>query len=285
MKIESINNRIFYHIDELFFNVVIGAIELPTKIIMIDTGTNLRKVKIFKETLEKQTGKKIEVVINTHYHGDHFIGNQFFKDARIISSEPTKTRIESNTKEWTSDDIKRHSKSIDDPLALEELVLTPPNEYFTGQIELEDEGVKVIVKQTGGHTDGSSYVYCPDYKVLFAGDNLFVTSYPWGGEESANPDDWMKAFKEYLSLSVEHIIPGHGPAINKEKLEYSLNYFKQVKDTMKQMKTKGKQEEEILEQCFNIEFYPIHPQNKGSVGGKQATLKKWYDYWVGEKEK
>lgn len=283
MKIETINDKIFYHIDELFFNVVIGAIELPTKIVMIDTGTNLRKVKIFKEEIEKQTGKKIEVVINTHYHGDHFIGNQVFADARIISSEITQKRIKEGIPKWTPEVIENAKKRIDDPLALEGLIPTPPNESFTGQMELVDGGVNIIIKQTGGHTDGSCYVYCPENKLLFVGDNLFVTSYPWGGEESCNPDNWINAFKEYLSLDVEHIIPGHGPAINKKTLEYTVNYFNNVKDTMKQMSKEGKTEEEILEKCFNFEFYPIHPQNKGDHGGKKTTLKKWYDFWVGEK--
>ncbi len=285
MKLETINEKIYYHLDELFYNVIFGAIVLPSKIVMIDTGINLRKAKKFKEEIEKKTGKKIEIIIITHYHADHYIGNQVFPDARIIASEITKNRIIGYLDDWTDEVIEGQKKRIDDSLALEGLVITPPNESFKEQMELEDKGVKIILKQTGGHSDGSSYVYCPEYKVLFAGDNLFVTSYPWGGEETCNPDHWISAFKEYLSLDVDYIIPGHGPAINKETLEYSLNYFKQVKDTMKQMKTEGKLEEEILEKCFNIEFYPIHPQNKGSIGGKQATLKKWYDHWVGEKEK
>ena len=285
MKLETINEKIYYHLDELFYNVIFGAIVLPSKIVMIDTGINLRKAKKFKEEIENKTGKKIEIIIITHYHADHYIGNQVFPDARIIASEITKNRIIGYLDDWTDEVIEGQKKRIDDSLALEGLVITPPNESFKEQMELEDKGVKIILKQTGGHSDGSSYVYCPEYKVLFAGDNLFVTSYPWGGEETCNPDHWISAFKEYLSLDVEHIIPGHGPAINKKKLEYSLNYFKQLKDTMKQMNAEGKPEEEILKKCFNIEFYPIHPQNKGSIGGKQATLKKWYDHWVGEKEK
>jgi len=252
---------------------------------MFDTGTNIRKAKIFKEEIEKKTDKKIEIVINSHYHGDHFIGNQVFSDARIISSEITQKRIQEGVSKWTDEVIENAKKRIDDPLALEGLIPTSPKESFNGQMEIEDGGVKIILKQTGGHTDGSIYAYYPEYKVLFAGDNLFVTSYPWGGEESCNPDDWINAFKEYLSLDLDYIIPGHGPAINKEKLAYSLNYFEQVKETMKQMNADGKPEEEILEKCFNIEFYPIHPQNKGDHGGKKTTLKKWYNFWIGNNNK
>ena len=53
---------------------------------------------------------------------------------------------------------------------------------------------------------------------------------------------------------------------------------------MIQLSKEGKTEEEILEKCFKIDFYPIHPQNKGDHGGKKTTLKKWYDFWVGEKK-
>ena len=285
MKFETINDKVFYYIDELFYNVVAGAIELPTKLVMIDTGINLRKVREFKKEIEEKTGKKFKIVFITHYHGDHLIGNQEFKDARIISAKEAKERAMKAQSTWTDEVIENQKKRINDPQALEGLVITPPNEDFENEIEIEDNGVKVVTKQTGGHSDCSLYVYCPNYKVVFVGDNLFVNHYPWGGEETANPDSWIDAFNEYLSLDVEYIIPGHGPAIDKEELKYSLNYFELVKKTMKDMSKQGKTEEEILKKCFDLEFYPINQQEGGSPDGKNTTLKRWYDYWIGEQKK
>ncbi len=282
MKYEKFGDNIYVMIDELFYDVVVGAIELPTKLIMIDTGMNLRKIKEFREKVEEVTKKKFETVFLTHFHGDHVIGNQHFSDCDIFASKWTVDRLNIGFPKWTDEVIEEQKKRIDDPLALEGLELTPANKSFEGQMELVDGDVKVIVKQTGGHTKGSSYIYCPNYKVLFAGDNLFIDSYHWGGEETCDPDKWIDTLKEYLSLDVDYFVPGHGPVSNKEPLKYILAYFELVKSTMLKMASAGKSEEEILKKCYNLDFYPINEEEKGDVEMKELTLKKMY-IWVNEK--
>ncbi|NHJ49610.1 MAG: MBL fold metallo-hydrolase [Asgard group archaeon] len=280
LGIERVNEHIFVLKDKLFYDVVMGALALPSKLIMIDTGMNLRKMKEFKETVEKETEKKFDTVVITHYHGDHIIGNQFFTNCDIIASKWTHDHLKKYLPRWTDEVIESQKKRIDDPLALEGLELTPTNKSFEDQMEIADEDVKVIIKNTGGHTIGSTYIYCPNYKVLFGGDNLFIGSYPWGGEASCNPDHWIDAFNEYLSLDVEYFVPGHGPVCNKDEIKYNLDYFEKVKATMKQMNKDGISEEEILEKCFNIDFYPISEQSEGDVEGKKTTLKRWYEFWI-----
>jgi len=283
MTYEKFGENIYVMKDELFYDVVVGAIELPTKLIMIDTGMNLRKIKEFREKVEEETKKKFETVFLTHFHGDHVIGNQHFSDSAIIASKWTVERLNIGLPKWTDEVIEEQKKRIDDPLALEGLELTPANKSFEGQKELVDGDVKVIVKQTGGHTKGSSYIYCPNYKVLFAGDNLFIDSYPWGGEETCDPDNWIAVLNEYLSMDVDYFVPGHGPVSDKEPLKYILKYFELVKSTILKMASEGKSEEEILKICYNLDFYPINEEEKGDVEMKELTLKKWYNFWVNNK--
>lgn len=283
MKYEKFGENIYVMKDELFYDVVVGAIELPTKLIMIDTGMNLRKIKAFREKVEKITKKKFDIVFLTHYHGDHIIGNQHFSDCDIIASKWTFDRLNIGIPKWTDEIIEQQKKRIDDPLALEGLELTPANKSFEGQMEIVDGDVQVIVKQTGGHTKGSSYIYCPNFKVLFGGDNLFIDSYPWGGEETCDPDKWINTLKEYLSLDVDYFVPGHGPVSDKEPLKYILAYFELVKSTMLEMASEGKSSEEILKKCYDLDFYPINEEEEGDVDMKELTLKKWYDVWVKEK--
>lgn len=282
MIYEKFGENIYVMIDDLFYDVVVGAIELPTKLIMIDTGMNLRKIKEFREEVEKVTKKKFETVFLTHYHGDHVIGNQHFSDCDIIASKWTLDRLNIGFPKWTDEIIEEQKKRIDDPLALVGLKLTPANKSFEGQMEITDGDIKVIVKQTGGHTKGSSYIYCPNYKVLFGGDNLFIDSYPWGGEESCDPDKWIDTLNEYLSMDVDYFVPGHGPVSDKEPLKYILAYFELVKSTMLKMASEGKSSEEILKKCYNLDFFPINEEEKGDVEMKQLTLKKWYAVWVKE---
>ena len=113
MIYEKFGENIYVMIDELFYDVVVGAIELPTKLIMIDTGTNLRKIKEFREKVEEVTKKKFETVFITHYHGDHIIGNQHVSDCDIIGSKWTLERLNIGIPKWTDEIIENQKKLID----------------------------------------------------------------------------------------------------------------------------------------------------------------------------
>ncbi|MBD3192291.1 MAG: MBL fold metallo-hydrolase [Candidatus Heimdallarchaeota archaeon] len=250
----------------------VSAFVLPNQIVFIDTGMSIPLLKQFREHVEKETGKKVSTVFLTHSHGDHVFGNQVFSDCKIITSNDTHEQmVASKETNWTPEKLEESIKNSEDPSALEGLRIVLANETYDNQYELKDENVKVIAKRTGGHTEGSSYVYCPNYKVLVAGDNLFNNSFPWGGSDSANPIKWIKTLKEYLSLGVKHFIPGHGPVSGKEKIEEFLKYLEKVTSEMKKLIEQGKAEEEIIEIVDKIDYYPPSRER-----WKEATLKKWY---------
>ncbi|MHA1483465.1 MAG: MBL fold metallo-hydrolase, partial [Candidatus Heimdallarchaeaceae archaeon] len=172
----------------------VTAFVLPTQIVFVDSGMHIPLMKQFREHVEKETGKKASILFITHEHGDHVFGNQIFEDCKIISSDHTnEAMIQSKENNWTPENLEEWKKNAEDPTSLEGLKIVMPTETFADEYELVDGNVKVIIKRTGGHTEGSSYVYCPNYKVMFAGDNLFNHSFPWGGTPTANPIKWAKA--------------------------------------------------------------------------------------------
>ena len=232
-------------------------------------------MKKFKEHIEQETGKKASVLFITHAHGDHVFGNQIFEGCEIITSNLTHNEmVHSQEYNWTPKSLEEWKKNSEDPSALDGLKIVLANKTFADEYELVDGDVKVIVKRTGGHTEGSSYVYCPNYNVMFAGDNLFNNQFPWGGSPSANPIKWIAALKEYLSLEVEHYIPGHGQTSNEEPIEEFLAYLEKVTSLIKKQTAAGINEKEILEQAEKIEYYP---PREGREQWKITTLKKWYE--------
>ncbi|UCC32908.1 MAG: MBL fold metallo-hydrolase, partial [Candidatus Bathyarchaeota archaeon] len=139
-------------------------------------------------------------------------------------------------------------------------------------LEIQDCDVQLTIKRTGGHTDGSTYVYCPDYKVVVTGDNLTINFNPWGGAKNGDPDVWTKALQEYLSLDADFFIPGHGPVGGKNQVKELLDYINNVGKVMKEMIALGKAEEEILSECRRVEYIPsrvAHP----------STLERWHKVW------
>ncbi len=250
----------------------VAAFVLPSEIIFVDSGMSLPIIKKFREELEKETGKKVSTLVITHTHGDHVFGNQVFSDCRIIASKHTKERmVVSKENDWTPEKIEEWKKTAEDPTALDGLEIVLPTESFEHAFEIDDYDTKIIIKNTGGHTAGSSYVYYPEAKALIAGDNLFINSFPWAGDQSANPQAWIDAFKEYLSLDVEFFIPGHGPVSSKAEVQEYLDYFEKIVILMRKMITEGFSENKVVEKANEVEFHPPRREQ-----WKETSLKKWY---------
>ncbi|MHA1221581.1 MAG: MBL fold metallo-hydrolase [Candidatus Heimdallarchaeota archaeon] len=163
MGFEQISDNIFITTDETFFDVVAGAIVLPTKIVMIDSGINIGEIKKFRTWVEETTGKKFEFLVCTHFHGDHTLGNQVFSDCKIIAPEIHLEYMKMLQKHFTPENIEKEQERLKDPRALEGLVITVPTDTFEndGSYEIIDGEVKVIIKHVGGHTVDSLYVYSP----------------------------------------------------------------------------------------------------------------------------
>jgi len=284
MGFEKISDKVHLFIDNGFYDAIVGAIELPNQLLLIDTGQHIPNMRKFREKLEKETGKKFTIVILTHFHGDHTLGNQLFTDCRIIAAKPVFERMQGMKERWDAKVIEQIKERLEDKTALDGLVITLPNEELDGSLEIIDDGVKVIIENTGGHTSCSSHVYCPDYKVLFAGDNLFEGNDIYGGDDTCNPEIWLKTLKNYLTLDIQNVIPGHGKATDKTVIEESIVYMEKVKQTMKKLTEDGKSKEEILQIVYPMNFAPYDASNEHDDMLHKSTHERWFDVWIEGKE-
>ena len=235
----------------------VTAFVLPEKLVLVDCGIQLSAVKQTRREIEEITGKKVEVIFLTHFHSDHTHALPAFGDCKIISSD----LLQKNLKLAGRKTPKGFRPVF-------------PSETFNRQLEFRDEGIKLIVKQTGGHTNCSTYVFCPNYRTIAAGDNLWTEYYPWGGARGGDPDVWAQTLNEYLSLDAEHFIPGHGPVGRKDSVIGLLDYLTNVGNVMKEMITQGKNEDEVLRAGGEVKYYP-----SGTGHPHISTLKKWYKIW------
>ena len=233
----------------------VTALVLPRSVVMVDCGIKLPAVMETRREIEEISKRKVEMVILTHFHSDHTRALPAFSDCRIISSN------------LLLKNLKRAGRKP--PKGFK---LTFPSETFDDQLEVLDGDIRLIIKQTGGHTDGSTYVHCPNHRVIVVGDNLWINYYPWGGARNGNPDLWIQALQEYLSLDAEYFIPGHGPVGRKDNVTELLDYLKNVRKVMKEMIHLGETEEEILKAGDEVEYY---------ISGiaKPSTLKRWCKVW------
>ena len=174
-------------------------------VILVDSGGTVEVGRHIAKAVRQITDKPVTHVVNTHHHGDHYLGNAAFEGATIISSEMCRKMVLETAHEWLAimeHDIGRKLPGTK-PLAAE---VTYPADTRT---ETYIHGVRLVFwVPAGSHTIGDLLVQLPDDKVLVAGDVLVSRVVPT--LQDGFLKNWIRTLEEVQALDVEHFVPGHG---------------------------------------------------------------------------
>jgi cyclase len=178
-----------------------GLIQTTDGSIVVDTTSRESDIRDFLATLG-MTSADVSLVLITHSHSDHTSGIPIFK-CPILSHKLTRQRI-----------VKRGTERAKRQI---------PTEVFEERRDLEFGDVQIEFIHAGGHTPGSSVVWLPKDRVLFAGDLIFEGRYPF--LVVANVPALMDALKWLLTFDARVIVPGHGIVCDQEEVTRQLNYI------------------------------------------------------------
>lgn len=182
-----------------------GFVVTDEGVVVIDSQGPKDLALQLKQKIKETTDKPVIYVINTHFHGDHTFGNQYFKEARAIISHDNarKTLIEGNGAH------RERFKKFFGETSLDEFVLTPPNMTFHDTLTLR-AGVRTfeLVHTGPAHTYGDIYVYMPDENIVFTGDLLYRARLPWLGDGDSKGA--LDAVSSLIALNANMYVPGHG---------------------------------------------------------------------------
>lgn len=207
--IKALSDRILVIGAEGSSNVT--AVLTKDGVVIVDTSLFPEKAWKVKELVNDFFKRPIGVVVNTHYHPDHTFGNVAFEEFKIVSSELTKSFMESFDEEYLS-----KLPPID------KIVI--PNFLF----DEEYEDRNLLIKRLGGHTPDSSIVFLKQEKLVATGDLLFNGFHPEIVADS-DLDAWIGALKFIETLKPVWIVPGHGEIANMESLKAMERYLMKVK--------------------------------------------------------
>jgi cyclase len=243
-KLEQLANRVWAVIssDPTWMMSNSGIIDLGGQTLVWDTGTSPRAAIELKRVAEELTGRNVGIVVNSHHHLDHSLGNQVFAGSSIVSTRITRdlmrARFEqlleeaknfpewiANTKsqlETVTDGFARRSLEFDlaEMLMFQEFMPnfkpTLPTITFEASLELHGTGFHDIGRTARalsfgtGHTGSDTVLHLPEDGILFAGDLVLVDHIPWLGH--GDPEAWQARITDLEKLeSVQKIVPGHGP--------------------------------------------------------------------------
>ncbi len=251
------------------------AILTDDGIVMFDTSGTPASAQAILAELRKLTDKPVLYVINSHWHWDHWGGNQVFKAAypnvQFLSSEKNRDLMINTAVAWNKPGLERdlpnyisqqkqqfaaaevkHTSEAQlaemrELLAADEdflqqkrsVVYTFPNIVFSDSVTLFLGGREIRVLHARAITPGDTYVYLPKEKILITGD-ILVNPIPFavGG---SYPQDWIAALQALDALEVEAIIPGHGEVErDKTYLRQNLKLFQHVVSDVHKARSEGR---------------------------------------------
>jgi glyoxylase-like metal-dependent hydrolase (beta-lactamase superfamily II) len=223
-------------------------------VIVVDANASLAATKELLAALRKLTGKPVKYVINTHWHDDHIVGNQIWRDAfpgvefighastlkdRPTTGDANRRGMLEGGKAYAARlrGLVEQNKSLAGaPVTEEERVnylgdvawleralaeapgvqIIPPTLTVEDRLTLRRGDRTIDIRHLGrGHTGADLIVHLPREGVLITGD-LVVWPIPLIGSTSY-PAAYSATIEKLLTLQANVIVPGHGPVMRDQE--------------------------------------------------------------------
>ena len=251
-------------------------------VLVFDSGSTPETAQNILAEIRKLTDKPVRYLVNSHWHWDHWGGNQVFLEAnprlQIISHAKNMEMMSTVEPRWNEHGLKEdlpqflddfekqvaaakakgvpeeRIKSAEQRLAVgrnflkqkQSLRKTLPNVTFSDSITLYMGGREIRVLHARAITPGDTYIYLPAEKVLVTGD-ILLDPYPYaiGG---TYPAEWLATLKQFAAMKPAWVIPGHGEAQQGDALvRANIQLFEGALARVKDAKTTGLNEAQAIE--------------------------------------
>jgi len=236
-----------------------AVIDIEDGLLVVDTHSKPSAARALIEQIKTVSSKPVRYVVDTHFHWDHYQGNQAYpavwpQGLEIISSEATRQSIEQrgiprmkheilqvpNEIERLRADLAKAigpeqraeiSENIRQAEAylgeLKTMQVALPSLTFDRSLIIHRKSRRVHILWLGrAHTDGDVFVYLPQDKVIVTGDALHTWT-PYMGD--SYPYDWIHTLEAAAQLDFEYVIGGHGD-LQRGKSQFKAwqNYFRDL---------------------------------------------------------
>lgn len=202
-----------------------------------------------RAALSELSDGQILYVLNTHWHGDHTGGNEFFGEmAPIVSHHNVRKRLAEGSEE------REIAPAPEEALP----VLT-----FGHDLTLHYNGEDIrAIHLPHGHTDGDIAIWFPESNVIHMGDHYFQGRFPFIDLASGGSVRGMiRNVRTVLDMVPPDIrvIPGHGALSDAAGLQEYLTMLEETSAVVSQALAEGKtaeqmKEEKILSKWENLSW-------------------------------
>ena len=187
----------------------------------------------YQQALTALGDGKARFLINTHWHGDHTGGNNYWGEQGgvIVAHDNVRERMSSHQ------DNQVFGQVDPSPVAAWPMVT------YADSLALHVNGDTVEVQHyPGGHTDGDSVVFFLKANVVHLGDHFFKDRFPFVDIGSGGTIDGFIANIAMLLKKTSAdtvIIPGHGSVANRADLQRYYDMLVATRAAVKSMQAEG----------------------------------------------
>lgn len=211
-------------------------------VVVIDTGPSLRYGEQMRRAIAAVTDKPLRLVINTHHHPDHFLGNQAFADVGIGALAETRTAIGAEGNAF-AENLYRMSGSWMKGTEVQ----VPTRSLAAGKLAVASRQLRLIALE--GHTGADLAVYDEASGVLLAGDLVFNGRAPT--TPHADIEHWLASLETLAAITREPgfraLLPGHGePAKDAAPIRETRAWLEWLRSRLREAAAAGLDMNEVL---------------------------------------
>ena len=287
----------FYLIEGNGLNIIIDA-----------TDSTFQAEKVYTE-FNAINSNPIAAIIYTHNHGDHTLGAKYFVDQQdetplVIAHDSTAKSVEKIFGILNPIISLRSSRMFGTALPEEEVVnvgigpylsvgksapgYVKPNVTFDNELKLNIAGIAFEFFHAPGETDDQIFVWLPEYKALFPGDNIYKTFpnlYTIRGTSHRDVNAWINSLDMMLALEPKHIFPSHTLPFSGESALDTLTIYRDgiqfIHDQTIRLMNQGMHPEEIIENIDLPEAIASSPYLQEFYGTVRWSVKSIFNGYLG----
>lgn len=211
-------------------------------VVVIDPGSSVQAGRMVMKQLRKVTDKPVTHVLNTHVHGDHWLGNQAVREAyptAVLMAHPEMIRrVRGVAEQWVIT-MSRLSGGFTEGTR----AVIPTVAIGNGE-ELKTGGITFrIHAPPDAHSHTDIMIQVVEDSVVFGGDNFLFERLP--RLDDATFKGSIEACRVAARLKARHYVPGHGPTGGVETVQAYETYLATLYSEVKKHYDAGKSDFEM----------------------------------------
>jgi cyclase len=264
------------------------AVVCAGDVLVFDTFTRPSTARRVVAEIRRITRKPVRYVVNSHWHPDHWSGNEVFAreypGVEFLASDETLRLMRNTANAWPaifSDNLKASEEALEKErgsreaadggaitgerlrkdeadLALQReftaealtVQRTFPTVTYSVALTLRHGGREFRFMSVVGDARGSTVLYMPNERILLTGD---VVSYPIPYFTPPIAEH-AKSLRTLAALDAAVIVPGHGPAWrDKDFMNLEAELFESIVSQVTEAVRKGLVTEEAIKKTVDVE--------------------------------